>query len=153
MVSETRVSAERPHPHRVMCEKNLQLTVNGLLCAQNPSQISMNPVPSSPSILPTSPLQSVLSLLRPVTQLVCSALLCSPRRWSFIYSLLLVCITHTRTHAGRQAMLILKTIECSKQPAPPLPENTPLLAGKHTLTQIFLPIWSHADGALRQRRV
>lgn len=70
-------------------------------------------------------------------------------------------LTCTRWLAGRQAgsqaMLILKTIECSEQLAPPvpspLPQNTPLLVGKHTFTQIFLPIWSGADGALRQRRV
>lgn len=136
VVSETRVSAERPHPHGVMCEKNLQLTVNALLCTQNPSQISMNPVPSSPSILPTSPLQSVLSLLRPVTQLVCSALLPSEEEFHLQSSPRL---HHAHAHTCRQPgdVNIENNRVLQATCAPPSLEHAPARRKTHIHSDLF----------------
>lgn len=67
-------------------------------------------------------------------------------------------LTCTRRQAGRQSGDVNiennRVLQATRSPFPShLPQNTPLLVGKHTFTQIFLPIWSSTDGALRQRRV
>lgn len=152
-------------------ESNPQPTVSPCYCAQNSSHLHesssfhcvryprFRPVAavklqSLTSAHFSSALRLFIITSRHSPRLLCCAPL-PPEEEFHLQSSARLHRAHAHTHAGRRAMLILKTIECSKRPAPSsrLPQNTPLLAGKHTFTQIFLPIWSHADGALRQRRV